>query len=100
MHILFLTQILPYPPTSGPKVKTWHVLRYLSQRGHRITLASFVRPEELPYVDAVREVCSAVHLVPIHRSRVRDSLYFLRSLVSGRPFLVERDDLSGMRSAV
>lgn len=100
MHILFLTQILPYPPTSGPKVKTWHVLRYLSQRGHRITLASFVRPEELPYVDAVREVCSAVHLVPIHRSRVRDSLYFLRSLISGRPFLVERDDLSGMRSAV
>ena len=100
MHILFLTQILPYPPTSGPKVKTWHVLRYLSQRGHKITLASFVRPEELPYVDAVKDVCSTVHTVPIHRSRVNDVRYFLRSLVSGRPFLVERDDLSGMRAVV
>jgi glycosyltransferase involved in cell wall biosynthesis len=100
MHILFLTQILPYPPTSGPKVKTWHVLRYLSQLGHKITLASFVRPEELPYVDAVREICTTVHAVPIHRSRVNDLRYFLRSLVSKRPFLVERDDLSSMREVV
>jgi len=100
MHILFLTQILPYPPTSGPKVKTWHVLRYLSQRGHKITLASFVRPEELPYIDALKEVCAAIHAVPIHRSYVNDALYFLRSLISKRPFLVERDDLSSMRAVV
>ena len=100
MHILFLTQILPYPPASGPKVKTWHVLRYLSQRGHRITLASFVRPEELPYIDEVKEVCAAVYAVPVHRSRLSDAGYFLRSLVSSRPFLVERDDLAEMRAVV
>ena len=100
MHILFLTQILPYPPTSGPKVKTWHVLRYLSQQGYRITLASFVRPEELPYIEKMKEVCAAVHTVPVHRSRLSDMLYFLRSLITGRPFLVERDDLSEMRSLV
>lgn len=100
MHILFLTQILPYPPSSGPKVKTWHVLRYLSERGHKITLASFVRPEELPYIDVVKEVCTTVHAVPIRRSRVNDLGYFLRSLFSGRPFLVERDDLAEMRAVV
>lgn len=100
MHILFLTQILPYPPSSGPKVKTWHVLRYLSERGHKITLASFVRSEELPYVDAVREICSTVHAIPMRRSRVRDMGYFLRSLFSRRPFLVERDDLVEMRAIV
>ena len=100
MHILFLTQILPYPPASGPKVKTWHVLRYLSQRGHKITLASFVRPEEFPYIDEVKEVCAAVHAVPVHRSRISDIGYFLRSVISKRPFLVERDDLSEMRRVV
>lgn len=100
MRILFLTQILPYPPTSGPKVKTWHVLRYLSQRGHKITLASFVRPEELPYLDVVKQICASVHAVPVKRSRVADIGYLLRSQISGRPFLVERDDLSGMRSLV
>ena len=46
MRILFLTQIIPYPPDAGPKVKTWHVLRYLVDRGHEVTLASFVRAEE------------------------------------------------------
>lgn len=100
MHILFLTQILPYPPTSGPKVKTWHVLRYLAERGHKITLASFVRPEEIPYIDTVKEVCATVHAVPIRRSRLQDFRYFLRSLFSGRPFLVERDDLLAMRAIV
>ena len=100
MHILFLTQILPYPPASGPKVKTWHVLRYLSECGHKITLASFVRPEEMPFIDEVKKVCSAVHAIPVHRSKAADLYYFLRSQFTGRPFLVERDDLCEMRSLV
>jgi polysaccharide biosynthesis protein PslH len=100
MHILFLTQILPFPPASGPKVKTWHVLRYLAQRGHKITLVSFVRPEEIPYIDAVKEICATVHAVPVHRSRISDIGYYLRSQLSRRPFLVERDNLSSMRSLV
>jgi len=100
MHILFLTQILPYPPDSGPKVKTWHVLKYLAQSGHKITLASFIRPEEEPHVGTVREIFSQVHVVPIKRSRLADIGYLLRSQFSGRPFLIERDDLGGMRSLV
>jgi glycosyltransferase involved in cell wall biosynthesis len=100
MHILFLTQILPYPPDSGPKVKTWHVLKYLSQSGYKITLASFIRPEEEPFVEKVREICSQVHVVPIKRSRLADIGYLLRSHLSGRPFLIERDDLYPMQKLV
>jgi len=100
MHILFLTQILPYPPDSGPKVKTWHVLKYLAQSGHKITLASYVRTEEEPYVETVREIFSQIHVVPIKRSRFADIGYLLRSQFSGRPFLIERDDLHEMRSLV
>ena len=100
MNILFLTQILPYPPNSGPKVKTWHVLKYLSQSGHKITLASFVRPEELPYLEEVKQVCASVFVVPIRRSRISDIGYYLRSQVTGLPFLVERDVVVEMRSLV
>lgn len=100
MHILFLTQILPYPPVSGPKVKTWHVLRYLAEHGHNITLASFIRAEERPYIQDVKKVCDSVHVIPVHRSRIRDGYYFVRSQFTGRPFLVERDDLAEMRSLV
>jgi glycosyltransferase involved in cell wall biosynthesis len=100
MRILFLTQIVPYPPTAGPKIKTWHVLRHLASRGHEIVLASFVRADEEEYVPALKEVCAQVHAVPIRRSRVVDGMCWLRSHLTGRPFLVERDDLPGMRSLV
>jgi polysaccharide biosynthesis protein PslH len=100
LRILFLTQIIPYPPDSGPKVKTWHVLRYLAERGHQISLVSFVRPDELGHVAPLRQLCAEVRTVPIHRSRLADIAYWLRSQVTGRPFLIERDDLLGMRRSV
>lgn len=100
MNILFLTQILPYPPTSGPKVKTWHVLRYLYQKGHDVTLVSFVRPDEEQYIPPLREICKGVHAVPIHRSRIADAFYMVQSYLTGRPFLVERDDLRPMQDTV
>jgi len=100
MNILFLTQIIPYPPDAGPKVKTWHVLRYLKESGHRVTLATFVRPEERAYLGKMREVCAEINAIPLRRSRVADMLYFLLSNLTGRPFLIERDDLAGMRKLV
>lgn len=100
MHILFLTQIVPYPPDAGPKVKTWNVIRYLVGLGHQLTLATFMRPEEQGHLAALKEVCNQVYTVPIQRSRVRDVGYFLRGLLTGRPFLIERDDLDEMRTVV
>lgn len=100
MRILFLTQIVPFPPDAGPKVKTWHVLRYLVQRGHHVTLATFYRDEEAPYLDNLRQLCDEVIAVPIKRSRVADVGYWLKSHFTGRPFLIERDDLAAMRKSV
>jgi len=100
MQILFLTQIIPYPPNAGPRVKTWNVLRYLIGQGHDVTLVSFVRPDEAEFVPVLRELCTAVHTIPIQRSRLADVYYLLRSQVTGRPFLIERDDLRAMRETV
>jgi len=97
MNILFLTQYLPYPPNSDPKIMIWHVLRYLAQYGHQITLVSFVRSEEIAFIEAVKKVCSAVHTIPINRSRISDIGSFIRSQFTGRPFLVERDDIAEIR---
>ncbi len=100
MNILFLTQIVPFPPDAGPKVKTWHVLRSLAGQGHSVTLVSFVRPEEEPHLPALKKTCKAVHAVPIRRSRVMDAGYMIRSYLTDRPFLIERDDLRPMQEAV
>ena len=98
--ILFLTQIVPFPPDAGPKVKTYHVIRALAGQGHSVTLVSFVRPEEVRHIPALREICDAVHEVPIHRSRVADIGYMIRSYLTNRPFLIERDDLRPMQETV
>ena len=45
MHILSLTQVLPYPLDAGPKVRAYYVLRHLA-RSHDGTLVSFVRPTD------------------------------------------------------
>ena len=100
MRILFLTQIVPYPPDAGPKVKTWHVIRYLTELGHEVILATFARPEEEQYVPVLEEICHRVYTVPLKRSRIEDVGFLIRSIFSGRPFLVERDDLDKMRILV
>jgi len=86
MRILFLTQIIPYPPDSGPRVKTWYVLNHLAGQGHQITLVSFVRPEEEEYVATLRKLCSEVYAIPIRRSRAANISSWLRSRFTGRPF--------------
>src|SRR4030095_1950388 len=100
MRILFLTQIVPYPPNSGPKVKTWNVLRFLYQQGYHITLVSFVRPDETQYIPELEKICEAVHVVPIRRSRLADVGYMIRSYLTKRPFLIERDDLQSMKETI
>ena len=72
MKILLLTQVLPYPPDSGPKVKTWNVLKYLAQH-HEVTLVSFVRGDQSEDVHQLRKYCQAVHTVPMVRSAIRDA---------------------------
>ncbi|MCI0553436.1 MAG: glycosyltransferase family 4 protein [Anaerolineae bacterium] len=100
MNILFLTQIVPFPPDAGPRVKTWHVLKALAKQGHSVTLLSFVRPEEVQYLPELEKVCNSFHSIPIRRSRWADVGYMIRSYLTGRPFLVERDDLRPMQDQV
>lgn len=96
MNILLLTQIVPYPPDSGPKVKTYYLLRYLAAH-HRVTLVTFTRNErEEQDAAALRELCAEVHTVHLSRSRARDLATFVRSLATGRPWIIERDDNSAM----
>lgn len=100
MKILFLTQIVPYPPDSGPKVKTYHVLRYLAERGHQVTLACFVRDSERAALEYLRPLCATIHPVPLRRSIYSDARAYVSSLRTGQPFLVVRDASSQMATLV
>ncbi len=100
LNVLLLTQVLPYPPDSGPKVKTWNVIKYLAQR-YRVTLVSFVRGDQSEDIRVLEGLCAGgVYTVPMKRGKVRDAWYMLRSLLTGQPFLMVRDDRVDMRRLV
>ena len=99
MRVLLLTQVLPYPPDSGPKVKTWNVLKCLA-RTHQVTLVSFVRGDQSGAVARLRSVCQDVHTVPMRRGWAQDAAALGRSLMDGRPWVILRDDRAGMRRLV
>jgi polysaccharide biosynthesis protein PslH len=100
MRVLLLTQVLPYPPDSGPKVKTYYVLKYLAQQ-HAVTLVSFVRDSDKPeHIRHLESLCERVITVPITRSPLRDLAFLGQSLLSGTPWMMLRDERAEMRQAL
>lgn len=100
MNILFLTQVLPYPLDAGPKVRGYYNLRYLVEK-HSITLLSFVRATDSPEaLSHLKSLCARVETVPMPRSHLRDGLAMAKSLLSGQPFLITRDEVGEMDLAL
>jgi glycosyltransferase involved in cell wall biosynthesis len=100
MRVLLLTQVLPYPPDSGPKIKTYHVIKYLAQK-HQVTLVAFVRESDKPeYIAHLKTLCERVITVPIQRAASRDLVFLGKSLLSGQPWMMLRDERPEMRAAL
>jgi glycosyltransferase involved in cell wall biosynthesis len=96
MHILYLSQVLPYPVDAGPKMRSYYVLRHLAQK-HQVTLLTFVRDtDRQENVAHLAEFCHAVHTVPIQRNHLRDIRFFIESLITSKPFLITRDQVPAM----
>jgi glycosyltransferase involved in cell wall biosynthesis len=100
VKVLLLTQVLPFPPDSGPKVKTWNLVKWLAERGHETTLVSFVRGESERELGALRRYCQAVQAIPMRRGVLRDGGHLLASLASGQPFVIRRDRRAAMQRVV
>ena len=95
-HVLFLTQVLPYPLDAGPKIRAYYVLRYLAQQ-HEVTLVSFVREEDRPeWVAHLASFCQSVHTVPMQRSRWQDARALAKAAVLGVPVIIVRDEIAAM----
>jgi len=96
MDILFLSQVLPYPLDAGPKIRGYFNLRYLADK-HAVTLLSFIRGSDTPEaLSHLKSFCTRVETVTMPRSRSRDGLAILRSLLSQQPFLIMRDEIPEM----
>jgi glycosyltransferase involved in cell wall biosynthesis len=98
--ILYLSQLLPYPPDAGPKVRSYYTIRHLCEQ-HNVTLIAFTRPDDQPQsIDHLKEFCKAVHTVQIHRSRIRDIGELAISLVNDQSFTIRRDYVKEMAQKI
>ena len=99
-RVLYLSQLLPYPPDAGPKVRSYYVLRHLA-RQHQVTLLAFTRPDDkAKAVEHLLNFCMAVYTVPMGRSPVRDVGSMANSLLTGLPFIIQRDFIPDMAERV
>jgi sugar transferase (PEP-CTERM/EpsH1 system associated) len=86
-NILIISSRLPYPPYRGDKLKIFNLIKQLSNKGHDITLISFIASkDEVQYVPMLREYCSDVKTIylPIWKS----VLNCFWNIFSDKPFQV------------
>lgn len=82
-ELLFLAHRIPYPPNKGDKIRSWNILKYLTQH-FRVHLGCFIDDpmDEIhrPTLEAICETCKFVRLNP-PMARLRS----LSALCSGSP---------------
>ncbi len=101
MRILLLAQIVPYPPDSGPKVKTYGSLRALA-KAHEVTVLAFSRSaaDESRAQELAAACGCRVHTVALRRGRARDLLAAGYALLTGQSFILARDRRRAMHRMV
>lgn len=80
-NILYLSHRIPYPPNKGDKIRSYHVLRYLSER-YNVYLGAFIDdPRDWKYVEDVQRLCRKCKFVSL-QSRTA-TLRGLKGLLTG-----------------
>jgi sugar transferase (PEP-CTERM/EpsH1 system associated) len=65
MHILYLSQRVPFPPNKGDKLRSFNQIKYLS-RFHDISLVCLADNDlDLKHGSALEAYCKSVHIVPL-----------------------------------
>ena len=80
-ELLFLSHRVPYPPTKGDKIRSWHLLSGLARRC-TVHLGAFVDdPDDWQHLERLRATCGELCLRPL--VRVRALARSMRGLLTG-----------------
>lgn len=86
-HLLYLVHRIPYPPNKGDKIRSYHLLKYLSTRYH-VHLGTFIDdPDDWQYVDTVKALCASSHFAALNPRTAR--IKSLTGLLNGRPLSLD-----------
>ena len=95
--LLFLAHRVPFPPDRGDKIRSFHVLRYLSTR-MRVHLVAFADDAaDLDPPVAFTDRLASCTILPRGKSQARAAV---EALATGRPVSLTAFASSAMQSAV
>ncbi|MBV1959169.1 MAG: TIGR03087 family PEP-CTERM/XrtA system glycosyltransferase [Pseudomonadales bacterium] len=81
--LLFLSHRIPYPPNKGDKIRSYHILKHLSQR-YRIFLGTFVDDkDDWQYLEGLEQYVEEHHCFPLNP--VWSQLKGVTALALGQP---------------
>ncbi|HEY8099312.1 MAG TPA: TIGR03087 family PEP-CTERM/XrtA system glycosyltransferase [Burkholderiaceae bacterium] len=97
-HVLFLAHRIPYPPNKGDKIRSYHLLKHLTQR-YRVHLGTFIDDsDDWQYVDKVKPLCGETHFANLNprAAKVRS----LGALIADRPLSLDYYQDAGLQAWV
>ncbi len=69
-EILFLAHRIPYPPNKGDKIRSYNIMRVLSQR-YRVHLGCFIDdPEDQAFIQVVKDYCDETHFAELNKVQI------------------------------
>lgn len=87
-NLLFLVHRIPFPPNKGDKIRSFHLLQYLTDR-YRVFLGTFVDdPKDWRHVKQVQSLCVESCFLPLkpRREKVRSIKGFLTGQALTLPY--------------
>jgi len=90
MKILMVTPYVPYPPSSGGQIRTYNLLKYLSQKNKITLVALYKNDEEKKYESYLKKYCKNIYLCKRPSSPWQFKNIF-KTIFSSSPFLVVRN---------
>ncbi|MHB9878256.1 TIGR03087 family PEP-CTERM/XrtA system glycosyltransferase [Pacificimonas sp. ICDLI1SI03] len=86
-ELLFLSHRIPYPPDKGDKIRSWNILKHLTER-FDVHLGAFVDdPADRQHEPFLRSICKDVCLLDVATGRARASR-LLGGLASAKPLSI------------
>lgn len=90
MKILMLTPYVPYPPSSGGQIRTFNLLKYLSQNNQITLVCLYKNDEEKKYISTLYQYCKKIY--PCKRAEKPWQIKnILKTVFSSLPFLIVRN---------
>ena len=97
-QLLYLVHRIPFPPNKGDKIRSYHLLRHLSDR-YRVHLGTFIdSPHDAQYVPELKKLCASHCVVRLDRRSA--TVRSFTGLATGEPLTLPYYRSSELRAWV